>query len=226
MTLASIAPRLIAGKTPANSDALDDLEQTRAQRDTYLTALCEEAAHGDWADALLRHARAACARGAVVIADLQGRVDTLEHERVTLMQQQRDDTARIAELERTVRVDQRQIHALCYTRDAQDRHIGRLLHEVADLRRRLPRGEQHVMTPLDAFRVTHSIVDVVGQVVDLHEHQDGHRRYLAGTCPFHKDTHLSPSLVVRPWYGQFSCYVCGAAGDVVDFLQLIGGRAA
>lgn len=134
--------------------------------------------------------------------------------------------AAIDELERIRDAQAREVRALRATNGARERTIIRQLQEIRDLRQRLPRVEQHTVTPAEAFRATHPIADVIGAVVDLQPHKDGYREYLVGHCPFHQDDHLSPSLAVRPWYGQFSCYACGAHGDVLDFLRLVKERAA
>ncbi len=119
----------------------------------------------------------------------------------------------------------REIRALRAANAARERTINRQLETIRDLTRRLPRVEQHTVTPAEAFRALHPIADVIGAVVDLEPHTDGYREYLAGRCPFHQDDHPSPSLVVRSWYGQFACHVCGAAGDVLEFLRLCKEQA-
>ncbi len=39
---------------------------------------------------------------------------------------------------------------------------------------------------------------------------------LKGVCPFHDDTR--PSLLVRPSTQTYKCFVCGAGGDVINFV--------
>jgi hypothetical protein len=138
---------------------------------------------------------------------------------------ERDEAAaRVMELEVALASAQREIRALRWCNGARERHIVRLLAELRDLRRRLPRGERYALSPLEAFIAAHPIVEVISQTVELQPRENGHHHYLAGHCPFHEDAHPSPSLVVHPYHGQFMCYTCGAGGTVVDFLRLLRER--
>ena len=38
-----------------------------------------------------------------------------------------------------------------------------------------------------------------------------------GICPFHNDSH--PSMVVSPAKQTYHCFVCGAGGDVIEFVK-------
>ncbi len=163
--------------------------------------------------------------------------------------------ARIAALSEEIDDQRRQLNsyecevkALQRANEARERTIVRQLQEIRSLRRSLARREQHTITPTEAFRATHPIETVIGAVVDLApaeslqadlpmanaireavglpQRTDSGRAYLVGRCPFHRDEHPSPSLVVRPYHGQFACYVCGTAGDVVRFLQLYESKGA
>ncbi len=57
------------------------------------------------------------------------------------------------------------------------------------------------------------IVDVVGSVVALKPKG----REFVGLCPFHDDR--NPSMYVVPHKQMFTCFVCGAGGDVFTFVQ-------
>ncbi len=46
-------------------------------------------------------------------------------------------------------------------------------------------------------------------------------RLLVGLCPFHEEK--TPSFYVDPRRQRFSCYGCGAHGDVIDFIALTRG---
>jgi DNA primase len=58
------------------------------------------------------------------------------------------------------------------------------------------------------------ITEVIGECLPLH--RDG--AMLRSLCPFHDDR--SPSLRLYPAAKSFRCYVCGASGDVVDFVRM------
>lgn len=57
------------------------------------------------------------------------------------------------------------------------------------------------------------IVSVIGEFLQLRK---AGRSYI-GVCPFHSDTH--PSMRVDGNRQRFKCFVCGAGGDVFEFLQ-------
>lgn len=65
----------------------------------------------------------------------------------------------------------------------------------------------------DRVRDASDIVRVVGEHVTL---KPRGREYV-GLCPFHDDHR--PSMYVVPAKGIFHCFVCGAGGDVFDFVQ-------
>ncbi len=66
------------------------------------------------------------------------------------------------------------------------------------------------------IREVHSRVDIaafIGQYVALRQRG----RDLVGLCPFHGEK--TPSFHVHPDQGYFKCFGCGAAGDVIGFVQ-------
>ena len=58
-----------------------------------------------------------------------------------------------------------------------------------------------------------NIVDVVGRVVQLKRAGSNHK----GVCPFHNET--TPSFVVSETKQIFTCFGCGATGDVIEFVK-------
>ena len=58
-----------------------------------------------------------------------------------------------------------------------------------------------------------NIVDVVGRVVALKRTGANHK----GVCPFHNEK--TPSFVVSEQKQIFTCFGCGASGDVIEFTQ-------
>ncbi|HET9030774.1 MAG TPA: DNA primase [Candidatus Aquilonibacter sp.] len=74
----------------------------------------------------------------------------------------------------------------------------------------MPRFDQGVIREL------HSRIDIatfIGQYVPLKKRG----RDLVGLCPFHGEK--TPSFHVHPEEGYFKCFGCGAAGDVIGFVQ-------
>ena len=63
------------------------------------------------------------------------------------------------------------------------------------------------------IREAASIEEVVGQYVKL----ERRGKNLLGLCPFHADT--KPSFTVSPDKGIFSCFGCGAGGNVLSFVM-------
>ena len=57
------------------------------------------------------------------------------------------------------------------------------------------------------------IVDVISSFLSLQRKGSGY----IGTCPFHSDKH--PSMRVSPAKQTYKCFVCGAGGDVFEFLR-------
>ncbi|MDY2959658.1 MAG: DNA primase [Hornefia sp.] len=57
------------------------------------------------------------------------------------------------------------------------------------------------------------IVDVIGQVVQLKRAGSNHK----GICPFHNEK--TPSFVVSEQKQYFTCFGCGASGDVIEFVK-------
>ena len=66
---------------------------------------------------------------------------------------------------------------------------------------------------IERIRSTMSIVDVVGQHVQLK--RTG--RNWVGLCPFHAEK--TPSFNVREETGRYKCFGCGKSGDVFTFVQ-------
>ncbi|WLP85885.1 DNA primase [Mycoplasma seminis] len=58
-----------------------------------------------------------------------------------------------------------------------------------------------------------NIVDVISEFVNLNKKGNNY----VGLCPFHEDS--SPSFTVSPQKQIFKCFPCGAAGNVVTFLE-------
>ena len=58
-----------------------------------------------------------------------------------------------------------------------------------------------------------NIVDVVGQVVQLKRAGSNYK----GVCPFHNEK--TPSFVVSEAKQIFTCFGCGATGDVIEFVK-------
>lgn len=65
---------------------------------------------------------------------------------------------------------------------------------------------ERVKTKLD-------IVEIVGEYIDLQKAGLNFK----GICPFHNDKH--PSMMVSKTRQTYHCFVCGAHGDVIDFVQ-------
>ncbi|MEO9170457.1 MAG: CHC2 zinc finger domain-containing protein, partial [Candidatus Baltobacteraceae bacterium] len=66
------------------------------------------------------------------------------------------------------------------------------------------------------IRELHSRIDIgtfIGQYVALKQRGND----LVGLCPFHAEK--TPSLHVHPDRSYFMCFGCGAAGDVIAFVQ-------
>jgi len=63
---------------------------------------------------------------------------------------------------------------------------------------------------------TANIVDIVGRFVKLTKKGANY----FGLCPFHADTHAT-NFSVSPTKGIFRCFSCGAAGNVITFIQKI-----
>ena len=70
---------------------------------------------------------------------------------------------------------------------------------------------------IDAARAV-SIADVIRRYVPDLKRKGGEHTAL---CPFHNEK--SPSFTVNDDKGFYHCFGCGAHGDVIDFVQLIGG---
>ena len=68
---------------------------------------------------------------------------------------------------------------------------------------------------IDEIKSRCNIVDVVGRTVSLKKTGANHK----GLCPFHNEK--SPSFVVSEDKQIFTCFGCGATGDVIEFTKKI-----
>lgn len=66
---------------------------------------------------------------------------------------------------------------------------------------------------IDKVKASLNIVDVIETFTRLKKTGVNHK----GVCPFHDDH--SPSMVVSPVRQGYHCFVCGAGGDVISFIQ-------
>ena len=66
---------------------------------------------------------------------------------------------------------------------------------------------------VDEIKSRCNIVDVIGQVVSFKKTGGNYK----GLCPFHNEK--TPSFVVSETKQIFSCFGCGASGDVLEFMQ-------
>ncbi len=66
---------------------------------------------------------------------------------------------------------------------------------------------------LDEIKSRCNIVDVIGKVVPLKKAGANYK----GICPFHNEK--TPSFVVSESKQIFTCFGCGARGDVIEFVQ-------
>lgn len=66
---------------------------------------------------------------------------------------------------------------------------------------------------VDEIKSRCNIVDVIGQVVPLKRAGSNYK----GRCPFHNEK--TPSFVVSETKQIFTCFGCGASGDVIKFVQ-------
>ena len=66
---------------------------------------------------------------------------------------------------------------------------------------------------INKIRKSSNIVDIIGTYVNL---EPKGKNYF-GVCPFHDDH--SPSMSVSPEKQIYTCFVCGASGNVFTFLQ-------
>jgi len=72
------------------------------------------------------------------------------------------------------------------------------------------RGQGNIV---DEIRSRCNIVDVVGRVVPLKKAGSNYK----GICPFHNEK--TPSFVVSETKQIFTCFGCGASGDLITFVQ-------
>lgn len=66
---------------------------------------------------------------------------------------------------------------------------------------------------VEAIKSRCNIVDVIGQVVSLKKSGSNYK----GICPFHNEK--TPSFVVSETKQIFTCFGCGATGDVFEFVK-------
>jgi len=66
---------------------------------------------------------------------------------------------------------------------------------------------------IDEIKSRCNIVDVVGRTVTLKKAGSNYK----GLCPFHKEK--TPSFVVSEEKQIYTCFGCGASGDVIEFVQ-------
>ena len=57
----------------------------------------------------------------------------------------------------------------------------------------------------------------ISSVISKYLNLNHRRKNPKGICPFHEDTR--PSLKVSDEKGFYNCFVCGARGDVFDFVM-------
>lgn len=73
---------------------------------------------------------------------------------------------------------------------------------------------------IERIKETINIADVItSRGIELKKHGAGN---LIGFCPFHDDKH-TPNLIVTPAKGLFRCMSCGAAGNVIQFVEKFDG---
>lgn len=68
---------------------------------------------------------------------------------------------------------------------------------------------------IDEIKSRNNIVDIVGRYVDIKRTGNNYK----GLCPFHSEK--SPSFIVSEDKQIFTCFGCGATGDVIEFLRRI-----
>ena len=66
---------------------------------------------------------------------------------------------------------------------------------------------------IDKVKSALNIVNVVESFTSLQKAGINYK----GICPFHNDSH--PSMVVSPAKQTYHCFVCGAGGDVIEFVK-------
>ena len=66
---------------------------------------------------------------------------------------------------------------------------------------------------VDEIKSRCNIVDVIGRVVPLKRAGSNHK----GICPFHNEK--TSSFIVSEQKQIFTCFGCGATGDVISFVQ-------
>ncbi len=74
------------------------------------------------------------------------------------------------------------------------------------------RRDRHNEKPSHRIKATVSVLDFVGQYVELDTQGKGH-------CPFHDDQHTSFS--VNPDHNFWYCFACERGGSIIDFWMLM-----
>lgn len=69
------------------------------------------------------------------------------------------------------------------------------------------------MSIIDEIKNRSNIIDVIGRQVNLKKTGSNHK----GLCPFHSEK--TPSFVVSEDKQIFTCFGCGASGDVIEFTK-------
>ena len=68
---------------------------------------------------------------------------------------------------------------------------------------------------IDEIKTRINIVDVVGRYVNIKRMGVNYK----GLCPFHSED--TPSFIVSEDKQIFTCFGCGATGDVIEFIKRI-----
>jgi len=69
------------------------------------------------------------------------------------------------------------------------------------------------MTDFEKVANALDIVHVIGKFLTLRRAGSNYK----AVCPFHEDKH--PSLFISASKQHYKCFVCGAGGDVIEFIQ-------
>ena len=78
-----------------------------------------------------------------------------------------------------------------------------------------------VARTIEELKEAASIVEVVGNYVELKPTSPGGGTEYRGCCPFHDDS--NPSMGVTEDKGLYYCFSCHASGDVINFVKEIEG---
>jgi DNA primase len=75
--------------------------------------------------------------------------------------------------------------------------------------------ENNIINIVNDINEKIDIVKVIGEHINLKKKGNSY----VGLCPFHQDS--NPSLSVHPTKKIFKCFVCGAKGSAISFVQQI-----